>query len=122
MVLYLTDDLLFSSQITSAAKSAGIDIELLMSATQLAERLAAAPSEIRLVIVDLGMSNLSVSSTIALIRSTHPDVHILAYGPHVQVDKLAEAQRVGCNSVLARGAFSRDGIALIRQVVGAMDL
>ena len=115
-LLYLTDDLLFSSQITTAAQAASFSLEWTPTLEKFFERLHAAPT--RLVIVDLGMRGVDPASLVAEIRAAHPSARIVAYGPHVQVEKLERAEQAGCDEVLPRGALSREIVAVLRRHLG----
>lgn len=111
--LYLTNDLLFSSQILSASQSAQRPLEWVSSQADLPVRLQA--GNVKLVILDLGTVAGSLGELLTAIRSAHPECNVIAYGPHVQVDRLIEAQQSGCNEVLARGAFSREISRILHQ-------
>ncbi len=112
-IAYFTDDLLFSSQIIEAARRRGWTLEVSSNSDLLKEQLRA--DDMRLLIVDLSSRGLTIADLIAAARQTAPDLPIVAYGPHVHVDRLAEAQRVGCTEVLSRGSFSRSPEEVIQR-------
>lgn len=115
MILYLTDDLMFSSQILSAAQNAGFGVEWKPTESEFMARWVQVDESERtsIAILDLGMRNVNIATLIAALKSTRPNCQLIGYGPHVQVDRLAEAQRAGCDVVLARGAFSREVVSVL---------
>jgi len=104
--VYLTNDLLFSSQILSAAQNAQKPLEWSSSPQDFSEKIQA--GNVRLALLDLGTVTGAISELISELRTGNPECKVVAYGPHVHVDRLIEAQKAGCDEVLARGAFSRE--------------
>ena len=104
--VYLTNDLLFSSQILSAAQNAQKPLDWISSTQDFSEKVRA--GNVRLALLDLGTVTGAVSELISELRTGNPGCKVIAYGPHVHVDRLIEAQNAGCDEVLARGAFSRE--------------
>jgi DNA-binding NtrC family response regulator len=104
-IVYFTDDLLFSSQIMDAARRCGWTLEVVSNSDVLNEYLRA--EDPRLLIVDLSSRGLAIAELIAGARRLSPELPIVAYGPHVHLDRLAEAEHAGCTEVLSRGSFSR---------------
>lgn len=101
--LYLTGDLLFSSQVSGAAARAGVALRVLGSAE--AVLALAAAERIGAVVLDLTAPGLSVGDVAPKLKKLpHPPV-IVAYAPHVHGDTLAAAQAAGCDLVLTRGQF-----------------
>lgn len=105
-VWYLTDDLMFSSRVLSHAERAGHAVIMLASPAMLADRIQQADSP-QLVIIDLSVPGLEIASLVTAVRAAAPGAHILAYAPHVHVDKLAAAQAAGCDQVMSNGQFDR---------------
>ncbi|MBM4005080.1 MAG: hypothetical protein FJ295_17630 [Planctomycetes bacterium] len=104
-IIYFTDDLLFSSRIVDAARRGGWTLEVTSNSDLLQYQLKA--DDLRLLIVDLSARGAAFAELIATARQRIPALPIVAYGPHVDVDRLAEAERAGCTEVLSRGSFSR---------------
>jgi hypothetical protein len=109
-VLYLTQDLLFSSRVGSIAKQMGVDVLIVSTLDQLQEKLSSAPSAI-LVDLEHRSDPLAVMS---LVKAISPRPTAIAYGPHVKESLLANAQAAGFDHVLSRGQFDKQ-IAQILQ-------
>jgi len=63
------------------------------------------------VIVDLGRGVEQVVS----VRASHPDAHIVAYGPHVDDDSMNAARAAGADVVVPRSRFFRDPAQIVGQ-------
>ena len=63
------------------------------------------------VIVDLGRGVDQVTS----VRASHPDAHIVAYGPHVDDESMDAARAAGADVVVARSRFFRDPAQIVGQ-------
>ena len=59
----------------------------------------------RAVILDLSHPKLDLGGMVAQLRHAAPGMKVVAFGPHVHEDLLAEAGRAGCDAVIARGTF-----------------
>jgi DNA-binding response OmpR family regulator len=99
-----TLDLLSASRIASAAQAAGV--ELVTCAERDAMLPLVAERDIQLVLLDLATPGEVAADWIARLRSAGTEaLSIVAYGPHVNAARLAEARQAGCDRVLARGQF-----------------
>jgi two-component system sensor histidine kinase BarA len=102
--LYLTKDLMFSSRVSSAARTAGFDVKVVASAAALLDQVAA--GHVDVVLVDLQMPGLNLRELAPQLRQLNPPPGaIVAYGPHVDDDMLAAATEAGCDEVFTRGQF-----------------
>ncbi|MEM6469460.1 MAG: histidine kinase [Planctomycetota bacterium] len=99
-VLFLSGDLLFASRINGAAQAAGLEFSL-------AGKLPEDASSVRWVIVDLATRSGVVEDLMSQCEQRCPDASVIAYGPHVQVDRLNRAREAGIPLVLTRGQFDR---------------
>lgn len=115
-VYYLTGDLLFSSRVSGAASNLGVDLQIVGSLEKLLEHAAEA-SECKLVLIDLTLATLDVATAVAAVRERFPTARIVAYGPHVQEQRLQSAVDAGCDEVLARGQFDREFGRLLRSAL-----
>jgi hypothetical protein len=61
------------------------------------------------VVVDLGRD----ATAVAAVRAVAPAARIVAFGPHVDTDVLAGAERDGADVVLPRSKFFQDPAAAI---------
>jgi CheY-like chemotaxis protein len=102
--LLLCNDLIFSTKILGTAKELGLSIASAPNAAA-AERLI--HPELRLLLVDLASPASTTSDDLRRLRAALPaDARLLAYGSHIDVDRLRLARSAGCDPVLARSEFS----------------
>jgi hypothetical protein len=109
MILYFAADLLWATRIRSAAEGLGIAVRPVRDIAMLQARLGDSP--VRGVVVDLDGGDAAID-LIAHLRKpghagTYAAIRIVAWGPHVEVEKLRAAKAAGADAVMARGAFSR---------------
>ncbi|MHB1426921.1 MAG: hypothetical protein ACYC3I_27515 [Gemmataceae bacterium] len=102
--LLLCDDLMFASRITGAARALGLTVKSARSLEQfldLARREA--PS---CVLLDLSFPQLAVPELFRLLAESCPaPPRVVAYGSHVDAERLREARLAGCDPVLPRSKF-----------------
>jgi DNA-binding response OmpR family regulator len=104
-ILFLTADLMFSSRVAGAAARLGMSLKTAATPAALMELFAAEP--ISLVVIDLSSPRLDLPGLIGELKtSANTPRAIIAYGPHVHENRLAEAAAAGCDEVLSRGQFS----------------
>ncbi len=113
MILLLSSDLMFQSRISSTARAAGKTCLVERSASKLVERVQDQDA-VSLVLIDLTLNSVDLMQDIPLIRQSFSKCKILAYGPHVDVQRLTLAQEAGADAVVTRGQMDRD-LALIVQ-------
>jgi len=110
-VLALVTELMMQSQVSSAAKRAGVELTIAFGADDLvakAEKLS--PS---LVIVDLTQPGLDIEQLAGRLQPLlGPDTTKLAFGPHVHKEKLVAASAAGFTA-LTRGQFHADLDAIL---------
>jgi DNA-binding NarL/FixJ family response regulator len=61
------------------------------------------------VVIDLARDAAHVTA----VRAAAPDAHIVAFGPHVDAELLAQATRDGADRVLPRSRFFQDPAAAL---------
>jgi DNA-binding NarL/FixJ family response regulator len=110
-VLFLTNDLMFSSRVGAAAKAAGASLQLVPRAATIPEVLTA---DCRLVLVDLSLDELNLPAVVRAVRARAPAARVIAFGPHVDHAALADASDAGCDQVLSRGQFNQEHPALLQ--------
>ncbi len=102
--LLLSDDLIFTSRITATARAFGGVVLPCRTIEQLQTKLREALTQC--VIVDLNHPAWDTLGGVALVRSVVGDgPMIVAYGSHVDAERLRTARQSGCNLVLPRSAF-----------------
>lgn len=112
MVLFCASDLLWATRIKGVADALGVPCRPVRTVEMLDARLG--DSDVRGVIVDL-----EAEAGVELIRAVRERdarkrIRVFAFGPHVGVERLEEARVAGADRVLARGAFDRGLIDLLR--------
>jgi hypothetical protein len=111
-VAFLSQDLMFYSQISSAAKSSGLTSVMSKNAADLATK--ATSNELRWVIVDLFGLKTPVDDVCSQVRSAFPNATLIGFGPHVDREELAEARNSQFDYVMTRGEFHRSLPTLFR--------
>jgi hypothetical protein len=112
-VLLFSQDLLISSQVTGVARQLGIEIDVIGSTQQLAER--SQMKDYRALFVDLG-TNEPIADVVAALPAEN-NVVIVAYGSHVHTAKLEAARQAGCDEVMSRGQFSATIAEVLKRYV-----
>ncbi len=105
-VAVLVDDLFFLAKIQETAKALGAKVLTLNARSTPAAVAEAHPGA---VIIDLNFRSASPIDSIRALKAdpaTAP-IPILAFVSHVQEQLIADARAAGCDSVLARSAFTR---------------
>ena len=121
MILCYASDLLWSTRIRSTAETLGIQVRPVRSVDMLAARLADSPAPpIRAVVVDLDGEGPGLDLIRHLRRPDAAEseraIRIVAWAPHVEVEKLRAAKAAGADAVMARGAFARSLPRILREL------
>jgi CheY-like chemotaxis protein len=104
MVIAVVDDLLFGSKIRAAAKAAGGAIAFARGRQAIAAALRDKSPD--LVLIDLEGQSGDAIEMIRFIRAeAGAGLRMIAFGSHVNVERLEAAKRAGCNQALARSAL-----------------
>lgn len=115
-VAVLVDDLFFLAKIQETAKAVGAKVLTLNAQSGSA---AVAEAQPRAVIIDLNLRSASPLDSIRALKgnpATSP-IPVVAFVSHVQEQLIADARAAGCDSVLARSAFTRQLPELLRSLV-----
>ncbi len=100
VVVFLSGDLIFASRVQAAATAAG-------RAFRLAGNLPADLSDpVSHIIIDLSTRSKVVEGLMPLCQSQYPDARVIAYAPHVQIERIRAARDQGIPTVLTRGQFN----------------
>lgn len=121
--ILLTSDLMLASQAQGAALRAARTLEIDSTPAQLIERLTAGngldTAREYLVAIDLASPGLDIAAVVRQLRDLAiPPRVILAFGPHVQTVRLADARAAGCDQVLTRGQFHAQFESILREQSG----
>ena len=127
-VLFIGNDLMFQSKISSACRQAGMSLgvirnpKVLGGASISGDSTGGSADEAgvpRLIVVDLGLANLDLAEVLASGRQIWPTTKWLGYGAHVQADRLDSATELGLDVVLTRGQFDRDMVRVLQGFAGS---
>ena len=102
-VVLLSDDLIFSSRITGAAKDHGATVHVSRGIDAAIDRAKKEPP--RCVIVDLAVAGERLGDLLAALSELAVRPRIVAYGAHVDAAGLRNAADLGCDIVLPRSKF-----------------
>jgi CheY-like chemotaxis protein len=102
--LLLCDDLMFASRITGEARALGLTVKAARSLDQLLT-LAGQESP-SCVLLDLAFPGLGLPEFFRRLTESCPTrPRVVAYGSHVDSDRLQAARLAGCDPVLPRSKF-----------------
>ena len=101
-VVVLSQDLFFGMRIRNALKQMGYTTLLENSEDAVAERLRSASAALALI----DFNNPVAWEKIGAIVAEHPDLAILAFGPHTDVGAFRSAKEAGITRTISNGAFS----------------
>ena len=105
--LFVCDDLIFVSRVTTTARAKGLTVTPVRSAEQAVR--AARESPPACVIVDLHTAGADLPGLLAGLRGACPAMpRVVAYGSHVNKDLLQAARDAGCDVVLPRSKFVKE--------------
>jgi DNA-binding NtrC family response regulator len=113
-ILTLTPDLFFSTRIRSALEQAGHTVRLVEAAEEVSEAMdELGPA---LVVLDIGAAGSWPWEDI--LRDLHeqqPELPILAFGSHMDVEATKQAQTLGATRVVARSEFVNNMANLVER-------
>jgi CheY-like chemotaxis protein len=102
--LLLCDDLLFASRITGEARALGLTVKPARSLEQFLDLARQEPPSG--VLVDLAFPGLVLPDLFRRLSETcNPLPRVVAYGSHVDTERLRAARSAGCDPVLPRSKF-----------------
>lgn len=103
MILLLSDDLLDASKTIANARAAGIAVRQVRTTLAMIEQtLQESPT---CCIVDLQCSGLDIAGLAAELNRSEKKPRLIAYGSHVDTQRLREARQSGYDEVLARSEY-----------------
>ncbi len=105
-VVIVTGDLATGSMLEHGCHGLGMETTLVRSPVDVGASCAANAADIILVDLDGGPLEARVVDTMREVLV--PRGRIVAFGPHVQVEKLRAARLAGCDQVVTRGQVHRD--------------
>lgn len=113
-VVAVLNDLMFTVKIQEAAKRAGLNVVFVKSQAEALEQAKENPA---VIILDLNTSSVEPLDVIAKLKSDEQTskISLLGYVSHIQADLKQAAQQKGCDTVMARSAFSQNLPAILRR-------
>lgn len=99
----MIDDLFFRAKVEATAAALGVPVALADDPAALADRLAGDGDAT--VLVDLNHPADPIAAIRAL-KSAAPSARVIAFGSHVDGERLKAAREAGADRVLARSAFT----------------
>ncbi len=105
--LMLCDDLIFYSRVSATARAAGLSVRQARTTDDLLKLAAANPPGG--VLLDLHADGLDVPALLAGLRAACPAMpRTVAFGSHVDAERLRAARAAGVDRVLPRSAFVKE--------------
>jgi DNA-binding response OmpR family regulator len=114
--ILITADLMTASQVAAAAGDAGVELLTAESAAQAVSM--ASENDLACVILDLSTPALDVANVVVQMKEQQPPARVIAFGPHVHVEKLKAARTAGCDEVLTRGQFYEQMRQVLQSGIG----
>ena len=105
-ILAVVADLFFSVKLADAAKRFGLALELVRDPADALEKARRKPA---LIVLDLNFEAVQPLDLIARLKSSAETkgIAVIGYVSHVQGELKRQAHEAGCDTVLARSAFSQ---------------
>ena len=103
--LFLSSDLMFGPRVSHAAMMYGSQVRTVLSPGKLEDELRQGNYE--LAILDLSCSLFEPAVVHELIAASGQTIRTIAFGPHVQEEKLAAALQAGFDDVMTNGQFNQ---------------
>ena len=114
-VLALTPDLFFSTRISSTLKRAGHAVRIVDSSHKEEIEEAIWSLNPALAILDLGAAFWDWQSALQHLTESEPELPVLAYGSHMNVDATKTAKRSGATRVVAKSEFVNNMLNLVER-------
>ena len=105
LCLILSDDMIDGSRIGGHAKALGFEVLIARTQSQAVGFLEKQPAA---VLADLHNDTLDPAALVTAVSATIPRPRIVAFGSHVDAQRLKNARAAGCDLVLPRSAFFDD--------------
>lgn len=104
--LMICSDLFFTSKVTSTGKEFGIEFQVVFAKPPSLEKNCAGPYSF--VVLDLESSEFAIQELLESAGISTTETAVLAFGSHVNVNRLNEAKDAGCKDVMPRSRFSAE--------------
>lgn len=114
-ILLLTKDLFFVPTLRAAAEK--LDCPLVVALSIDSDKLTGlAADEVAAWVIDLNCVPVdSIPVVVSALTARFPQARRVAFGPHVQAQRLSAAENAGCQQVVSRGQLSSQIDRLMRE-------
>ena len=112
-LLILSGDLMLLSTLHGIAKQCGLES---IQAGNVQAALDNGDQDCRVAFIDLQLPGLQIIEDAARLRESFERLSLIACGPHVHAARLEAAKQAGCDYVVSRGQFDREGLQLIAEL------
>lgn len=109
--LLVCDDFFFSTRIVDTARALGRKMLLVSNADAIRERMLQTASPLLIIDLNCGRDLLAAVPT---LRAEFPELHMLAFGSHVETELLKLARQAGCQ-VMPRSQFTTELATVLEQ-------
>lgn len=103
--LLSSTDFFFTTRIVDTARALDREVQVVKGLEVFEKTLREQP--VGLWIIDLDNS-ASILGEVERVREQHPELMVLAFGSHVEVDLLKRARAAGCQQVVPRSKFTTE--------------
>ena len=113
-ILAVMQDLFFTVKVNESAKRAGLAVDFVKSELDALDRAADSPA---LIILDLNFAAVDHLKLIRELKShaATKRIPLLGYLSHIQGELKQQAQEAGCDTVLAKSAFSQNLLQILKR-------
>ncbi len=118
MILLIDDDPRFLKEAEQVLGAAGHRVLVASSGNQAMQLMAAVGGDVRLIMVDLDLPEISGIEVIQLLRKAFPDLPVVAFSGVVQSNVLEIAKYLGADEAL-RKPITREWITLVAKAAKA---
>jgi CheY-like chemotaxis protein len=112
-VVAVLSDLMFTVKIQDAAKRAGLDVIFVKTMESALAQAQQNPAAFLVDLNDAGAKPLELIGTLKSNPETN-GINLIGFVSHVQADLIHSAREKGCDTVMARSAFSQNLPALLQ--------
>jgi len=114
-VVAFVDDMFFASKIRQAAKSSGVELDVISDSKGIPVSMINDPP--RLLIFDLNSKKLHPFDLIQKIKAAPglKEAYCVGYFPHVEKDLKKEALAAGIDEAMPRSRFSMELVSILKE-------
>lgn len=120
LILVLTADLMSSTRVHDTLSRLGYQVKVAEDDEEMMALLGQAPAG--LIIIDLAAPGLSLPNLVQEANGKLPQTPILAFGSHMDTQRLAAATAAGCTKVVSRSRFFTEMASLIHSFFTTSDI